>query len=138
MNAFLYKDFYMLTKTLRLWHLLFFRELLVTPKAHEAQNYTDVHNSGLTAHMVIWNLTFQMAHSLFLYLYLLNQLLERSIFPHWRTIISCRKLSGLKIITIKWQMGILVGTKLWIQIKVEDNYVQTRSPCAMLGHINIL
>ena len=78
-----------------------FRELSVIPKGHGEQNYTDVHNPGLTAHMAVWNVTFQMAQALFLYLYLLNQLLERSMFPHWRTIKSCRKLSGLKIITMK-------------------------------------
>lgn len=60
---------------------MFLRELSVTPKAHGAQNYTEVHSAGLTAHMAVWNLTFQTAQSLFLYLYLLNQLLERAIFP---------------------------------------------------------
>lgn len=38
----------------------------------------------------------------FFCIYLLSQLLERgSVFPHWRTIKNCRKLSALKIITMK-------------------------------------
>ena len=96
MNAFLYatKDSEVVT--------LFFRELSVTPKTHGA--------SKLHKCTQCWSHCFhdRVESNLpngpisFFCIYLLNQLLERgSVFPHWRTIKNCRKLSALKIITMK-------------------------------------